>query len=62
VKRDLSKYYLLFLYVGTPKGAMMTNANMNSELAALQMQYQVCILKLEQLQEFLHLTVFNYLF
>jgi len=50
---------LVFLFIfalqhkGTPKGAMMTNANMNSEMAAIQMQYEVCILELEQLLEYL---------
>ena len=31
---------------------MITNGNINAEIAALQMQYEVCILELEQLQEF----------
>jgi len=33
---------------GTPKGAMMTNANMNSEMAAIQMQYEAAGIQLNE--------------
>ncbi|XP_020611687.1 long-chain-fatty-acid--CoA ligase 5-like, partial [Orbicella faveolata] len=45
---------LVFLFIfalqhkGTPKGAMMTNANMNSEMAAIQMQYEAAGIQLNE--------------